>query len=56
MKLRVAKKVLMDVDRYGHHRKSTLIQACLTWIRHGGAIDVARNALLLYRIEGFIRV
>lgn len=56
MKLRIAKKIIQDVDRYGRYRKGTLIQACLTWIKHGGEIDVARNALLLYRIEGFVRV
>jgi len=56
MKLRIAMKIIKDLDRYSHYSKDQLAQACLTWFKHGGKLDAVRYSLISYRFNGFIPV
>jgi len=56
MKLRQAKKIIQDVDRYGRHRPGTMVRAYLTCVKRGWEPNAAHNALVLYRIEGCVYV
>ena len=56
MKLRIAKKIMKDLDRYDRYSKSSLVEAYLVWKRHGGALDVARRALLSYQLNGCVYI
>lgn len=56
MKLRIAKKIIKDFDRYDRYSKGQLAEAYLVWKKHGGVLDVALQALLSYRLNGFIPV